>query len=292
MKSFNALSLKTCFGRGYRRTMTTSFKVLDDVLNGFYSSSLVVIAGRPTMRVDSLIYKMIGNWILSKNFNILLFTTQNEYKKFEDHLLSRLCGITSDEVLRFYQKKSATEVYARYEEAEKLLRNEASELFTEIPNESMVSFTEMYSRSLQVMREKSIHAIVIDGYHFIDYGKDDDIRNIAKSLKELATRLDVPVIVNVPLPSKEGMPRPKLSDLGRYETQIDWDIYSDVILGVTATDIDNCAFEHQTIKVEVLKNNYGKDGDFVDLEYYKTGRVVYSHEEEYARPPRENDLPF
>ena len=292
MKSFNSLSIKTCFGRGHRRTMTTSFKVLDDVLNGFYNSSLIVIAGRPTMRADSLIYKMIGNWILSKNFNILLFTTQSEYKKFEDHLLSRLCGITSDEVLRFYQKKSATEVYARYEEAEKLLRNEASELFIEIPNESMVSFTEMYSRSLQVMREKSIHAIVIDGYHFIDYGKDDDIRNIAKSLKELATRLDVPVIVNVPLPSKEGMPRPKLSDLGRYETQIDWDIYSDVILGVTATDIDNCAFERQNIKVEVLKNNYGKDGDFVDLEYYKTGRVVYSHEEEYARPPREYDLPF
>ena len=102
----------------------------------------------------------------------------------------------------------------------------------------------------------------------------------------------IPVIVNVPLPSKKGMPRPKLSDLGRYETQIDWDIYSDVILGVTATDIDNCAFEHQTIKVEVLKNNYGKDRDFVDLEYYKTGRVVYSHEEEYARPPREYDLPF
>ena len=87
-------------------------------------------------------------------------------------------------------------MYDRYEEAKKLLRNEASELFTEIPKESMVSFTEMYSRSLQVMREKSIHAIVIEGYHFIDYGKDDDIRNIAKSLKELATRLDVPVIVN------------------------------------------------------------------------------------------------
>jgi len=121
---------------------------------------------------------------------------------------------------------------------------------------------------------------------------------MAKDLKELATKLAIPIIVNVPLPSKEGMPKPKLSDLGRYETQIDWDIYSDVILGVTATDIDNCAFERQNIEVEVLKNNHGIEGGCINLEFDKTTRIVYSHEEEYARPPREmtqeelNEMPF
>ena len=289
MKSFNSLSLKTCFGSNShsKRTMTTSFKVMDDVLDGFYNSSLVVIAGRPTMRADSLIYKMIGNWILSKNFNILLFTTQCGYRNLEDHLLTRLCGITTTESLRFWQKESATKVYERYGKTVEELRNKASELSIEIPNNPVVHLTEMYSRSLQVMREKSIHAIVIDGYHFIHYDKDDNIQNMAKHLKELATRLDVPIIVNVPLPSKEDMPQPKLSDLGRYETGIDWDIYSDMVLGVTATDIDNCAFERQYVKLEVLKNNYGKEGDGIDLEYDKTTRIVYSHEQEYARPPRE-----
>ena len=287
MKLFNSLSIKTCFGRGYRRTMTTSFKVLDDVLNGFYNSSLVVIAGRPTMRADSLIYKMIGNWILSKNFNILLFTTQCGYRNLEDHFLTRLCGITTTESLHFWQRESAKEMYEKYNKVVDELDNDASELFIEIPFESMVSFTDVYSKSLQVRREKTIHAIVIDGYHFIDYDKDDNIQNMAKYLKELAVRLDIPVIVNATLPSKGGMPRPKLSDLGRYETEIDWDIYSDVILGVTATDRDNCAFEHQDIKVEVLKNNYGREGDCIELEYDKTRRIVYSHEQEYAKPPRE-----
>lgn len=289
MKSFNSLSLKTCFGSNShnRRAMTTSFKVLDDVLNGFYNSSLIVIAGRPTMRADSLIYKMIGNWILSKDFNILLFTTQDGYGKLEDHFLFRLCGITTTESLRFWQQKSATEVYVRFGEVEKELRNDMSELFIEIPYESMVSFTDMHSRALQVRREKSIHAIVIDEYHFINYDKNDNMRNMAKHLKELAVRLEVPIIVNVPLPSKEGMPQPKLSDLGRYETGIDWDIYSDVILGVNATDRDNCAFERQDIKVEVLKNNYGKEGDCIELDYVKTTRIVHSYEQEYARPPQE-----
>ena len=288
MTSFNSLSLKNCFGINShsRRTITTSFKVMDDVLDGFYNSSLVVITGRPTMRADNLIYKMIENWILSKKFNILLFTTQNGYGNIEDHFLFRLCDITPTEALRFWQGKSATEVYVRYGEAEKELRNDMSELFIEIPHESMVNFTEIYSRSLQVWR-KTIHAIVIDGVHFIDYDKDDNIQNMAKHLKELAVRLNVPVIVNIPLPSKEGMPRPKLSDLGRYETGIDWDIYSDMILGVTATDIDNCAFEHQCVKVEVLKNNYGKEGDCIELEYDKTTRIVFSHKQEYARPPQE-----
>ena len=298
MKSFNSLSLKTSFGRfsSYRRAMTTSFKVLDDVLNGFYKSSLVVIAGRPTMRADSFIYKMIGNWVLSKNFNILLFANQNEYSILEDHLFNRLCNLTNAEALRFWQRKSATEVYIKYGEVEKELCNEASELFIEIPNEPTICLTEICSRTLQVVREKSVHAIVFDGYYFIEH--DDDIRNLAKILKEVATRLEVPVIVNVPLPSKEGMPQPKLSDLGRYETEIDWDIYSDVILGVTATDIDNNAFERQKIKVEVLKNNYGKDGGCIDLEFDKTTRIVYSHEEEFARSPREmtqeelDEMPF
>lgn len=289
MKSFNSLSLRTCFGINShsRRTMTTSFKVLDDVLNGFYNSSLVIIAGRPTMRADSLIYKMIGNWILSKNFNILLFTTQNKYSDLEDHLLTRLCGITAVDSLRFWQREVTNEVYKRYSRVVEELGNDASELFIEIPYETMASFTNMHSRSLQVGRKNSIHTIVIDGYHFIDYDKGDNIRNMAKHLKELAVRLDIPVIVNVPLPSKEGMPQPKLSDLGRYETEIDWDIYSDVILGVNAADRDNSAFEHQDIKVEVLKNNYGKEGDSIELEYDKTRRIVYSHEQEYARPSKE-----
>ena len=51
--------------------------------------------------------------------------------------------------------------------------------------------------------------------------------------------------------------------------------------------IDNCAFERQYVKLEVLKNNYGKEGDSIDLEYDKTTRIVYSHEQEYARPPQE-----
>lgn len=259
---------------------------MDDVLGGFYNSSLVVIAGRPTMRADSLIYKMIGNWILSKNFNILLFTTQCGYRNLEDHFLTRLCGITTTESLHFWQRKSADEVYKRYGRVVDELGNDASELFIEIPYKPMVSFTDMHSRSLLVWR-KSIHAIVIDGVHFIDYDKDDNIQNMAKHLKELAVRLDIPIIVNIPLPSKEDMPRPKLSNLGRYETEIDWDIYGDVILGVTATDRDNCAFEHQDIKVEVLKNNYGREGDCIELEYDKTRRIVYSHEQEYARPPQE-----
>lgn len=120
---------------------------------------------------------------------------------------------------------------------------------------------------------------------YIRYNKGDNT-NLALHLKNLSKQLDVIIIVNaiLPSPNRDYGLIPQLNDLGRCETGSDWDVYCDVILGLSSAKTEqkkergsNWDFA-RGINVEIMKNNFGREGNIVELFYEVDRKMVFSYE--------------
>lgn len=302
MDKLKSITIEEYYQKYYRHNipcLTTTFKVLDDELNGFYNGSLVAIAGRPTMRTNELIYAMIANWILSNRANVLMFSASANVDAPFTNMISRCSGIPYNR-LTLGGNRLTEDEFSKYSKTLECLHSCERTLYIECSHESLL-FSELYEKSIRSVREKGVKVIIIDGLQYVRSNEADNT-NLALHLKNLSKQLDVIIIVNaiLPSPNRDYGLIPKLNDLGRCETGSDWDIYCDVILGLSSAKTEQQKERGSSwnfargINVEIMKNNFGREGNIVELFYEVDRKMVFSYDKVYNSPsektPHEESL--
>ena len=273
------------------RGLTTFFKPLDDIIGGFACGGLTTIAGLSGSRHDNFLYSMLVNWVKSELSLPLLYINLRGHRHSSAIMHAIALNFPHNEL--FKGDKWGRAEMSHYDALRELELSKKEESFRDFYIETF-EYININTLQLQVrdyVRNKGVKVVVIDGFQSIlgdvFHSTDKDRHHIAKSLKDLASCVNVPIIVNTTLfPNFEkdgycGIRIPGLADFRCDTNSGDIDYYSDLVLGVHSPDVygtqeDKKSIESNIIEVKVLKNMYGAENCTVKLHYDSNTRGVYS----------------
>lgn len=212
------------------KRVPTGFASMDDFLNGFQRSDLVVLAGRPSMGKTSLALNIARNAAVEHNACVAMFSLEMSAESLVYRLVSSESYVNSWKVR---QKNVSAEEEKRIMDAIGIL----SEAPVFIDDSPMIRVSEMRSKLKRLHSEHNINLVIIDhlgliqGDSHID-NRVQEISYITRSLKVLAREMNVPVLVVSQLSRAaewRASHKPQLSDL-RDSGSIEQD--ADVVLFV------------------------------------------------------------
>ncbi len=193
----------------------SGFTGLDEHLDGFQRSDLIIIAGRPSMGKTSLALNIARNTAVEQGACVALFSLEMSRESLVQRLLSSESGVN----LRKLRFESQTEV------DERRLMN-AIGILSEAPiyldDSPMLRVVEMRSKARRLYFEHGVDLIIVDylqlmqGEGIRGENRVQEISYISRSLKALARELSVPVIAVSQLSRAvewRASHRPQLSDL-------------------------------------------------------------------------------
>jgi len=206
----------------------SSFYGLDDFLDGFQRSDLVIVAGRPSMGKTSLALNIARNAAVEQGACVAVFSLEMSRESLVQRLVSSESGVNLRK-LRFEQQTEADE--RRIMNAIGIL----SEASIYIDDSPMLRVMEMRSKARRLYYERGIDLIIVDYLQLMQgesrgENRVQEIGYISRSLKALARELHVPVITVSQLSRAvewRASHRPQLSDL-RESGSIEQD--ADVVL--------------------------------------------------------------
>ena len=269
--------------------LPTSFKALDDIIGGFACGCLTTIAGMSGARQDNFLYSMLINWVSDVNLPMLYLNLRGYgYSSGIMHAIA--LNFPHDEL--FKGDKWGRIEHSHYDALCELEFSKKEDLFEKVYIETFeyININTLQSLVFDYVREKGVKVVVIDGLPSIlgdvFHSQEKDRHHISKSLKRMASWMNIPIIVNTPLfldkkSTDEVVRMPGLSDFRRDIYSGDIDYYSDLVLGVHSPDIygtqdEGQEIENNVIEVKVLKNLYGPENCTVKLHYDCKTRGVYS----------------
>ncbi|UCB43548.1 MAG: replicative DNA helicase [Dehalococcoidales bacterium] len=193
----------------------SGFIGLDEFLDGFQRSDLIIIAGRPSMGKTSLALNIARNAAVEQGACVALFSLEMSRDSLVQRLLSSESGVNLRK-LRFEHQT---------ESDERKLMN-AIGILSETPiyldDSPMLRVVEMRSKARRLYYERGIDLIIIDylqlmqGEGIRGENRVQEISYISRSLKALARELNVPVIAVSQLSRAvewRASHRPQLADL-------------------------------------------------------------------------------
>jgi replicative DNA helicase len=214
----------------------SSFDGLDQFLDGFQRSDLVIVAGRPSMGKTSLALNIARNAAVEQGACVALFSLEMSRESLVQRLLSSESGVNLRK-LRFE--------HAQNEADERKIFN-AMGVLSEVPiyvdDTPLLHVVEMRSKARRLHMERGLDMIIVDYLQLMqgEGGRNDnrvqEISYISRSLKALARELNVPVIAASQLSRAvewRSSHRPQLSDL-RESGSIEQD--ADVVLLIYRDD--------------------------------------------------------
>ncbi len=211
--------------------ISSGFNGLDEVLNGFQRSDLVIVAGRPSMGKTSLALNIARNAAVDHRACVALFSLEMSRDSLVTRLVSSESGVNSRRI-RFGEHKTE-------EEERKVL--EATGVLSECPiyidDTPMIRMAEMRSKALRLNYERGIDMVILDYLQLMQgesagrgENRVQEISYISRALKALARELDAPVLAVSQLSRAvewRASHEPQLSDL-RESGSIEQD--ADVVL--------------------------------------------------------------
>ena len=211
--------------------VSSGFNGLDEVLNGFQRSDLVIVAGRPSMGKTSLALNIARNAAVDHRACVALFSLEMSRDSLVTRLVSSESGGNSRRI-RFGEHKTE-------EEEHKVL--EATGVLSECPiyidDTPMIRMAEMRSKALRLNYERGIDMVILDYLQLMQgessgrgENRVQEISYISRALKALARELDAPVLAVSQLSRAvewRASHEPQLSDL-RESGSIEQD--ADVVL--------------------------------------------------------------
>ena len=194
----------------------SDFTGLDELLNGFQRSDLVIIAGRPSMGKTSLALNIARNAAVIHRACVAVFSIEMSRDSLVMRLLSSESGVNSRRI-RFGEHHTEDEE-RRVMEATGIL----SESPIYIDDTPMIRVAEMRSKALRLAYERGIDMVILDylqlmqGEGIRGENRVQEISNISRALKALARELNVPVLAVSQLSRAvewRASHEPQLSDL-------------------------------------------------------------------------------
>lgn len=210
---FNELKLK--IQKDKSSGLLTSFKDLDAILQGFETSDLIIIAGRPSMGKTAFSLNLGKNIVNKYNIPLIIFSLEMSRQQIIYRFISTNADINSNRL------KSGKMNSKEWEALSNAMRN-ISNLPIFIDDNPNLNLIEIRSKLRKILIEKNKKGIVI-----IDYlqlmklnikfeNRSQEISYITRNLKILAKEFQIPIIVlsqlsrNVETRTNK---RPMLSDL-------------------------------------------------------------------------------
>lgn len=215
----------------------SSLNALDQWLDGFQRSDLVIVAGRPSMGKTSLALNIARNAAVEQGACVALFSLEMS----RDSLVQRMLASESGVNLRKFRFES---IEQQTEADQRRLFN-AMGILSEAPiyvdDTPLLRVVEMRSKARRLHLERGLDMIIVDYLQLMQgEGRNEnrvqEISHISRSLKALARELDVPMIAVSQLSRAvewRSSHRPQLSDL-RESGSIEQD--ADVVLLIYRDD--------------------------------------------------------
>jgi replicative DNA helicase len=214
--------------------LPTGFDALDNLLGGLQRSDLVIFAGRPGMGKTSWALSVLRNACLLKG-RVLYFSLEMGHEQLTQRLVSMETGV-SMKALRTGQmtdKETSQSIEAL---------GRISEWPYFVDDSATLNPLQARTKAQRVAYQYGLDLIVVDYLQLMNApgyagNRVQEISNVARSLKELARELHVPVLANAQLSravEQRQDKRPKLSDLresGEIENAADivMFLYRDVV---------------------------------------------------------------
>ena len=249
-------------GSAEENRIPTSFRDLDDKLNGgFNPSDLVIVAARPSMGKTALALAIAQNVAIKKKKNVGLISLEMSKEQLVERMFCSLLAVDS---WKLHKGKLIEEDFERMGPVMDMLAT--ASIFID---DSMGStITELRSKARRLQMESGLDFLVIDYLQLMAAGgtgfggnRVQEISEISRSLKGLARELHIPIVALSQLSrSVEARPdkRPILSDL-RDSGAIEQD--ADVVMMLYRDDYYNEDSEAQNqIEVNVIKHRNGAVG--------------------------------
>jgi replicative DNA helicase len=208
----------------------SGFTGLDEFLDGFQRSDLVIIAGRPSMGKTSLALNIARNAAVEHRACVALFSLEMARDSLVMRLLSSESGVNARR-LRFGQHADESEE-RRVIEATGVL----SEAPVYVDDTPMLRVAEMRSKALRLNYERGVDLVIVDYLQLMQgeghrgENRVQEISFISRSLKAMARELNCPVLAVSQLSRAvewRASHEPQLSDL-RESGSIEQD--ADVVL--------------------------------------------------------------
>jgi len=220
------------------RGVPTGFPNLDDILAGFQSSDLIILAARPSFGKSALALNFAANIASQQKIPVGIFSLEMSKHQIVDRLIATFAGV---DLWRLRTGRLSSQGddddFARIQHALGVL----SELPIYIDDTFSSTVLQMKAMSRRLKAENGLGMIVVDYLQLMqplnpDASPVQQVSENSRALKGLARELDVPVLVVSQLSRavEKRIPQiPRLSDL-RQSGTIEQD--ADVVLFIYRED--------------------------------------------------------
>ena len=230
--------------------MKTNCENLDKIITKLNSSSLNVIAGRPSMGKSTIAFNIAVNMMKKEKISVAIFSLEisKEY----------ICNNFIDSSL------VNTQI-----------------IIDDTPN---ISITEIEKRCRKLKVANNVGLVIIDYLQLIlvdnETNREQELSTISQRLKKLTEELNIPVLVNSQLSKEPDIrfkagqdPRPTLKDFGYSSGIIK---YADIIMLLYKDDYYNPNSNKKSVlEINIAKNKNGRLGTVIIKKLYNL-KWVYS----------------
>lgn len=212
--------------------MITGFKKLDEIIK-IKRGDLILLGGTASIGKTNFALNIINNIAIKGKKPVLFFSLECSKEKIVDKILSIAGMIPAPSIEKEERNLKESEILKLNE-----IILEIAEAPIYIDDTPGISIKEICKKSTKIKSEKDISCIIIDYLELISFDKsknlsrDLETNEILKNLKELAKKLNVPILLtSYNIQYKKIAHRenhiPKLEDL---TPNIDYEKYADIIL--------------------------------------------------------------
>ena len=282
-----------------RSGISSGFRPLDDLTDGFENGKVYVIGGRACMGKEEFMLSMIDNIVQKSELPVLLFST----KKLKSEYFSRFLSIHCD--IPTFELNTGCLEPQQWKELDKGIQTLDDETLF-IHDSLGLPLDELIETTRKCIKEKDISIVFIDCLQMIDLGNENGspserTANVMRSLKQLAIQENLPIIVGTMLNKFTGYDddydsrRPELTNLpdSCYIEEL-----ADVVMFVHRPEYYHIYMDehgedlHGLMQIIVRKNSFKPLGEFVLNYKQETGAVIMRNETSASayKPTRMEDL--
>lgn len=238
--------------------VTSGFTDLDNITHGFQKGDLVILAARPSMGKTALALNFLVNAAIKQNVTVAMFSVEMPADQLMQRMLSAQSGVNGDKIRGLdLNDKDWTKI--------DVAANQLSKAKIYVDDTSSIKLGDLLVKARKL---KSLHddlsLIVVDYLQIVKgseqsrkEGRQQEVTEISRGLKEMARELNVPVIALSQLSrdsEKRDNKRPMLSDL-RESGAIEQD--ADLVLFIYREDYFANTKDEKTKKEEENSGNSG-----------------------------------
>jgi len=198
--------------------LTSGFRELDKITNGWQNSDLIIIAARPSMGKTAFALSMIKRMAVDNKIPCAMFSLEMSNQQLVQRLMINVSEL-SGEKLRSGQ-------LAPYEWGQ--LDQRVRQLYNApiyIDDTPSLNIFELQTKARRLVHDYGVKIIMIDYLQLMEASgfniksRQEEVSNVSRALKGLAKELNIPIIalsqLNRGVESREGIEgkRPQLSDL-------------------------------------------------------------------------------